>query len=234
VHLPVEFSIGCCVSNNLLVEIFNSGLASSEGLNCFVDIGNKGVKVVLVFLGNLIVLSLIVSEPGDDFLFVEIEAEGVVLDVHPFGGALNGEAEGVWVFSEGESLESEHRNDVGGSWVELVSQESLDLWDDVLDVGAMEVGVVDHVLDDFSVPASIDLLSGLDEWAERDPVVLVKRLDLELKVLEGSLPVAHQEVVLSLESLRPVLDRVRVKDQDDLIVFGLTGSVFDFNGFCSC
>jgi hypothetical protein len=83
VQLPVEFSISCCIFDDLLVEIFDSGLAGSVGLNCFVDIGNEGVEVVLVFLGNVIVLSLVVSEPGNDFLFVEIEGEGVVLQVHP-------------------------------------------------------------------------------------------------------------------------------------------------------
>ena len=87
-----------------------------------------------------------------------------------------------------------------------------------MDVSAMEVGVVDDILDDFRVPASIDFLPGLDQGSEQDPVVLVESLDLELKMLKRSLPVAHERVVFVLQLSCPIMDANPVKDQNEVIV----------------
>ena len=108
--------------------------------------------------------------------------------------------------SESESVESEHGDDVVGDWVEFVSEELLDLWNDVVNVSTVEVSVIEHILDDFSVPADIDLLSGLDEWSEHDPIVLVESLELELEMLKRSLPVTHEEVIFVLDLCRPFVD----------------------------
>lgn len=104
-QLPVEFSISCSIFDDLLVEIFDSGLAGSIGLNCLVDVGNEGVEVVHVFLGNFIVLSLVVSEPGYNFLLVKIEGEGVVArHVIPVLCALSGTSKGFCLkIDEGKS-----------------------------------------------------------------------------------------------------------------------------------
>lgn len=83
-------------------------------------------------------------------------------------------------------------------WVEFVSKEGFDLWDDVVDVGTVEVGVVHHVEDHFVVPAPVDLLPGFNQWSEHDPVVLVEGLDLKGKVFQRSFPVVHQEIILLL------------------------------------
>ena len=79
----------------------------------------------------------------------------------------------TFCISESKSVESEHGDNVVCDWVEFVSEELLDLWNDVVNVSTVEVSIVENILDDFSVAADIDLLSGLDEWSEHDPVVLI-------------------------------------------------------------
>ena len=93
------------------------------------------------------------------------------------------------------------------NWVEFVLQEGLDLWDDVVDVGTVEVGVGHHVGDHLVVSANVDLLSGFNERSEHYPVVFVEGLDLKGEVFQRSLPVAHQEIILSLNNLGPVVNK---------------------------
>ena len=98
-------------------------------------------------------------------------------------------------------------------WVEFVLQESLNFWDDVVDVGSVEVGVVHHVHDDLVLPAPVDLFSGFDERSEHDPVVFVESLDLKGIVVEGSFPVAHEQVVLSFNFDCPIVNHDLVHNQ---------------------
>ena len=221
-QLPVEFSVSGGVSNNLLVKVLDSCFSCSVGVNSGVDVGDKGVEVVLVLLGDLVVFGLIVSEPRDNFVLVEVKGESMVLDVDPFRRVAGGDSHSLHgvggVFSESEGVESEHGDNVGGSGVELVSQEGLDLRHDSVDMCTMEVGVVHHVSDDLSVSADVDLPSGRDERAEHDPVVLIKGSDLELEVLEGPLPVAHEQVVFRFESDSPLVDAQPIKNQNKVVV----------------
>jgi len=136
--------------------------------------------------------------------------------------------------SESESVETEHGDDVVGNWVEFVSEELLDLWNDVMNMSTVEVGVVEHVLDDFCVSADIDLFSGLDEGSEHDPVVLVEGLDLELEMFKRSLPVAHEQVVFVLDLSCPFMDTKSIKDQNEVIVNTVGSAAFtltDINMF---
>ena len=118
--------------------------------------------------------------------------------------------------SESESVESEHGDDVVGDWVEFVSEELLDLWNDVVNVSTVEVGVVEHILDDLGVAADIDLSSGYDEWSKHDPVVLVESLELEFEMFKRSLPVAHQEIIFRLENFSPAVNQVLVDNQEEV------------------
>ena len=111
-------------------------------------------------------------------------------------------------------------------WVEFVLQESLNFWDDVVDVGSVEVGVVHHVHDDLVLPAPVDLFSGFDERSEHDPVVFIKSLDLKGIVVEGSFPVAHEQVVLSLEVNRPFVDRLSVQNQHEVVVDAISANIW--------
>ena len=86
----------------------------------------------------------------------------------------------------------------------------------MVDVGAMEVGVIEHILDDLCVPFDIDLFPGLNQGSEHDPIVLVESFDLELKMFERSLPVAHQEIILCLEDLSPIVNQVLVHNQEEI------------------
>ena len=126
------------------------------------------------------------------------------------------------------------------NWVEFIFQEGLDLWDDVVDMGTVEVGVVHHIHDNLVLPAFVDLFSGFDKWSEHDPVVFVESPDLKGIVVEGSFPVAHEQVVVSLDVNRPVVDDVSVQNQHEIIedaVSALTWSsanIYVLNCLCCC
>ena len=124
--------------------------------------------------------------------------------------------------AEGESLEAEHGDNVVGNWVELVLQEGLDLWHDVVDVGTVEVGVGHHVGDHLVVSADVDLLPGFDQRAEHDPVVLVEGLDLKGEVFQRSLPVAHEEIILVLDNKSPVVNENLVNDKKEVRVIAVS------------
>ena len=81
--MPVEFSIGSGVSDDLIVKHLDSGLAFSVLVDSSVHISNERVEVILVFLGNGVVLSLIILEPSDNLSFIETEGECVVLGINP-------------------------------------------------------------------------------------------------------------------------------------------------------
>ena len=218
-HLPVHFSISGSVSHNHLIDALNSCFASLVILNSNVNIAAEGVEVLLVLGGDFIVFPLVLLEPSDYFLFIEVKGEWVVLERCPFfcSSYLIGFGN-VVEFLESESFKAKHGDDVVMHWVEFVLQEGLDLWDDVVDVGTVEVGVVHHIHDHFVLPALVDLLSGFDQWSEHDPVVFVESLDLKGIVVEGSFPVAHEQVVVSLDVNRPVMDSLSVQNQHEIVV----------------
>ena len=124
-------------------------------------------------------------------------------------------------------------------WVELILQESLDLWHDIGDVSAMEVSVASNVRNDLIVSSSEDSLSGLNKWSEHDPVVFVKSLELEREMFKGSVPVSHKEIVVSLESESPFVDGHSVKDEHEIVVNAvsalfLSGNNIDVLSSCVC
>ena len=88
-HLPVELGIGGGVSDDLLVEVLDSSLALSVGLDCSVHIRDERVEVLLVLSGDFIVSSLVCLEPGDNFCLIKTEGERVVLNVDPRIRVLN-------------------------------------------------------------------------------------------------------------------------------------------------
>jgi len=83
VHLPVEVCISSGVSDNLLVEVLNMVGTCLVLLNGYVDIIDERHEVVLVLSGNILVPGVGLVEPCDDLILVEVEGEGVVLDVDP-------------------------------------------------------------------------------------------------------------------------------------------------------
>ena len=114
------------------------------------------------------------------------------------------------------------------NWVEFVLQEGLDLWDDVVDVGTVEVGVGHHVGDHLVVSANVDLLSGFNERSEHYPVVFVEGLDLKGEVFQRSLPVAHEQVVFHLDIFSPLVDRDSVKHKHKVIENAVSSASFAY------
>jgi hypothetical protein len=104
------------------------------------------------------------------------------------------------------------------SWVELVLQESLDLWNDVGDVSSMEVSVGSNVGNNLIVSVSEDCLSGFNKWSEHDPVVFVECFKFEREMFKRSVPVSHEEIVLSFETECPFVDGQSVEDEYEIVV----------------
>jgi len=214
-HLPVEVGISGRISYDLPVELVDSGFTCSVSIDCGIDIGDKSVEIFLVFALHILVLAIVLLEPGDNLGFIVIESEGMVLHILPLFGVLSSEGY-IITCGKCELVQSKHGDDVIGDWIELISQEGLDFWDDVVDMGAVEVGVGDHVGDDLLMSAHVDLLPGLNQGSEHDPIVLIESLYLELKVLKRSLPVAHQEIILCFQPLRPAMNQVLVHNKEEV------------------
>ena len=183
VHIPVKFSIILCISENCLVNSFNSFNTSFVFLNGSVNLSDERVPVLFVFGSNFVVSCVHLTEVSNNFFFVEVEGESWCSMVK--GG-----------IGEGEVLEAEHGDDVVSSWVELLSHESFYFWNNVVDGSTMEVGVGGNIADHLCLSAGADLLSSFDERSEFNPVVFVEDLSLKFIMADRSLPVRHEEEVL--------------------------------------
>ena len=84
-HVPVEVCISMCACDDLLIDVLDSRFSFSVFLHSDVNISDELVEVLLVFICYKIVLGMHVLEPLHDLSFVEIESEGMVLHICPFG-----------------------------------------------------------------------------------------------------------------------------------------------------
>lgn len=85
VHLPIEFSISSSGSHDLFVKSLNSCFASLVICNGLVNVIDEDIEVSLVLCCNFIVSSLVLLEPCNYFLFIEVEGERMLLECCPFG-----------------------------------------------------------------------------------------------------------------------------------------------------
>ena len=218
-HLPVKFGIGGGISHDVLIDSLDSCFSRLVCLNSSINLSSEGVEVLLVLGFNFGVLGLVLLEPSNNLSFVEIECESSVMHGSPLsfsGGSIEFLVEAS--LEKGESSEVEHGDHVSVSWVELVLKESLDFWNDVGDVSSMEVSVGGNVGNNLIVSVSEDCLSCFNEWSEHDPVVFVEGFKFEREMFKRSVPVSHEEIVLSLETESPFVDGQSVEDENEIIV----------------
>ena len=108
-HLPIEFSISGSVPHDLLVDAMDSCFSCLVILYGLVNIADEDVEVFLVLGSDFVVCSLVLLEPGNYFLFVEVKGEWVCLECCPF--CCSSYFEFRWdvvKFLESKSIKTEH------------------------------------------------------------------------------------------------------------------------------
>ena len=153
VHIPVELCIILSIFKNRLVDMLYTIHTGLIFYHSSVDFRNVVCPILLIFILDLLILLVHLSEPRNDLFLIETESESLRCST---------------TLHQSKCIQSEHAYCCGSSWIEILSHKSLYFWYYSLNPNVMEVGIIDHILKHVSLFLTTKTVSLIVELSQFD------------------------------------------------------------------